>query len=64
MQLQDQNFAISQLLGLEQLKAQETGFGDVLGGILGSATGAFAGGLGGGLGFGMFKGVGGAGAGR
>ena len=55
MQLQDQNFAISQLLGLEQLKSQETGFGDVLGGILGSATGAFSGGIGGGLGYGLFK---------
>jgi len=54
-QLQDQTFAISQLLGLEQMKSQETGFGDVLGGILGSATGAFSGGIGGGFGYGLGK---------
>ena len=50
MELQDQNFAISQLLGLEQLKSQETGFWDVLGGITGSVAGGFGGGLGGKLG--------------
>ena len=44
MQLQDQQFAISQLLGLEQMKSQETDFMDVLGGLLGSGTGALGGG--------------------
>ena len=57
MQLQDQNFAISQLLGLEQLKAQETDFGDVLGGILGGVTGAFTGGVGGSAGYKLGKGL-------
>ena len=50
MELQDQNFAISHLLGLEQLKSQETGFWDVLGGITGSVAGGFGGALGGKLG--------------
>lgn len=53
MQLQDQNFAISQLLELEQLKSQETGFGEVLGGILGGVAGAFTGGVGGAAGYGL-----------
>ena len=54
MELQDQNFAISQLLGLEQLKSQETGFWDVLGGITGSVAGGFGGGLGGKVGANWF----------
>lgn len=49
-QLEDQNFAISQLLGLEQMKSQQTGFGDVLGGVLGMGVGALGGGFLGGLG--------------
>lgn len=53
-ELQQKNFYIQQLLGLEQMKSQETGFGDVLGGILGAATGAFSGGFGGGLGYSLF----------
>lgn len=47
MQLQDQQNAINGLLGIEQMKSQETGFMDVLGGILGMASGGFAGGVGG-----------------
>lgn len=47
-ELQQKNFYISQLLGLEQMKQQEMGWGDVLGGILGAGVGAFTGGLGGG----------------
>jgi len=49
-ELQQKNFYIQQLLGLEQLKQQQTGFGDVLGGILGMGAGALGGGFLGGLG--------------
>lgn len=53
-QLEDQNFAISQLLGLEQMKMQDTGFWDVLGGILGSVGGGLGGAAGGSLGASLF----------
>lgn len=44
-ELQQKNFYISQLLGLEQMKSQETDFWDVLGGILGAGAGALGGGF-------------------
>lgn len=47
MKLQDEQDTIKGLLGIEQIKSQETGFGDVLGGILGMIGGGFAGGVGG-----------------
>jgi len=43
-ELQQKNFYISQLLGLEQMKSQKTDFWDVLGGILGAGAGALGGG--------------------
>ena len=55
MELKDQNFAIQSLLGIEQMKAQETDFMDVLGGILGSLSGGFGGGLGGKAGASWFE---------
>lgn len=44
-ELQQKNFYISQLLGLEQMKSQETDFWDVFGGILGAGAGALGGGF-------------------
>jgi hypothetical protein len=55
-ELQQKNFYISQLLGLEQMKSQETDFWDVLGGVLGTGVGFFTGGLGSGLASSLFKG--------
>lgn len=55
MELQNQQAAINGLLGIEQMKAQETGWGDVLGGILGMGIGAFTGGAGGAVGAGLAK---------
>lgn len=49
-ELQQKNFYIQQLLGLEEFKSQQPGFGDVLGGILGMGAGALGGGFLGGLG--------------
>jgi hypothetical protein len=59
MQLQDQQFNINSLLGLENLKsqerAQETDFWDVLAGLGGSVAGGLGGGFGGAWGNQLFK---------
>ena len=55
MEWQDQQKAIEGLLGIENMKSQETGWGDVLGGMLGMGVGAFTGGMGGAVGAGLTK---------